>query len=244
MKEILSTVGTKSRGTVLLVLALAIINFAHAQDIKFEEREFDASNVKASVIDFMGEKVMKVERDLNKLAFDPQRLEATVDEPTFVKLKDLDFENGTIEVKVYSQIQDPSPFQFAQGFIGLAYHIKKDNSAFESIYLRPKVGRSDNQAFRNKAVQYFSYPDYKFERLRKETAGKYETSAPVDIEEWITLRIELKGEKAYLFVNDAVYSTFVVDKMLGNEKKGSVALWVDIGTIGYFKDLRVTKKYY
>ncbi|WP_447768410.1 hypothetical protein [Sphingobacterium faecium] len=242
MQGIFYTVRTKSKGTVLVALALTMFNFAHAQNIKFEGSEFEVSNVKASVIDFRGEKVMKVERDLNKLAFDPQRLEATVDEPTFLKLKDLDLENGTIEVKVYSQIQDPSPFQFAQGFIGLAYHIKEDNSAFESIYLRPKVGRSDNQAFRNKTVQYFSYPDYKFERLRKEAPGKYETSAPVDIEEWISLRIELKDEKAYLFVNDAAYSTFVVNKRLGKEKKGSVALWVDIGTIGYFKDLRITKK--
>jgi hypothetical protein len=228
------------------IILIALILFAsflglNAQTIQFENQEFEISNVKTSVVDFKGEKVLKIERDLEKLAFDVNRLEATVDEPTFVKLKGLDFENGVIEVKMLSQIQNPSPFQFAQGFIGLAFRIEKDNSAFESIYLRPRVGRSDNQLHRNKTVQYFAYPDYKFERLRKEALGMYETTAPVDLNEWITMRIEFKGEKAYMYINDAKYSTFVVQKMLGRSKRGSIALWVDIGTIGYFKDLKITK---
>jgi hypothetical protein len=33
-----------------------------------------------------------------------------------------------------------------------------------------------------------------------------------------------------------------VDKMLGKTKKGFVGLYVDIGTIGYFRDLKVTKR--
>ena len=70
----------------------------------------------------------------------------------------------------------------------------------------------------------------------------YETSAPVDINEWITMRIEVHGPKAYLFINDAKYSTMVVDKMKGKTTHGSVGLWVDIGTIGYFKDLKITKE--
>jgi hypothetical protein len=70
----------------------------------------------------------------------------------------------------------------------------------------------------------------------------YETTAPVNINEWITMRIEMNGKKAELFINDAKYSTMVVSKMKGSTTHGSVALWVDIGTIGYFKDLKVTKK--
>ena len=183
---------------------------------------------------------MKVERDLKAIPFDAKRLEATVDEPTYVKLKNVNLDNGIIEVKVLSRIQNPSPFEFAQGFIGLAFRINDDDSAFESIYLRPKVGRSENQKSRNHTVQYYAYPDYKFERLRKEFAGVYETTAPVDINEWITMRIEVNGEKAELFINDAKYSNFVVPKMLGKTATGSIGLWVDIGTEGYFKDLKVT----
>jgi hypothetical protein len=215
---------------------------SHAQTIKWNNQEFEIKNVTASLVQFNGEEVLKVERDLKQLPFDANRLESTVDEPTYVKLKDFNFENGTIEVKMFSQIQDPSPFEFAQGFIGVAFRISKNDSAFESIYLRPKVGRSDNQMFRNHTVQYYSYPKYKFETLRKEAAGMYETSAPVNINEWITIRIEVKGQRAELYINDAKYSNMIVDKMKGNTINGSVALWVDIGTTGYFKDLKVTKK--
>ncbi len=226
--------------TGLAFTAITFLNTAIAQSVKFEGKEFELSGVKASIVNFQGDKVLKVERDLQKIPFDTTRLESTVDEPTFVKLKDLDFENGTIEVKFYSQIQDPSPFQSAQGFIGIAYRVNADNTAFEAIYLRPKVGRSDNQLSRNKTVQYFSYPDHKFDKLRKQADGKYETTASVDINEWITMRIVVKGEKAYMYINDAKYSTFVVDKMLGKTKKGSVGLWVDIGTTGYFKHLKIS----
>ena len=37
------------------------------------------------------------------------------------------------------------------------------------------------------------------------------------------------------------YSTFIADKLLGNNKKGGIGLYVDIGTTGYFRDLKVTK---
>lgn len=230
------------RVIVILAIFMGVIFSSYAQILKFEGKDFEISNVKASVVQFMGEEVLKVERDLEALPFKLEHLEATVDEPTYVKVKNLDFENGVIEVKMLSQIQNPSPFQGAQGFIGVAFRINDDNSAYESIYLRPKVGRSDNQLARNKTVQYYAYPDYKFDRLRKEANGMYETSAPVDINEWITMRIVVNGPKATMFINDARYSTFVVEKMKGKTTHGSVALWVDIATIGYFKDLKITKK--
>ena len=216
--------------------------FVFGQELVFQKQKFEVKNVIASVTKLNGEEVIRVERDLNALPFDVNRLEATVDEPTYVKLKDLDFEDGVFEVKMLSQIQNPSPFKAAQGFIGVAFRIAEQDSAYESIYLRPRVGRSDNQSHRNRTVQYYSYPDFKFERLRKEFPGMYETTAPVDLNEWITMRIELTGGKAYMYINDAKYSTFVVEKMRGNTTHGAVALWVDIGTIGYFKDLKITKR--
>jgi len=221
--------------------SLATFSGIYAQTIQFEGMEFEISNVKASVVELAGENVLKVERDLDKLPFDVERLEATVDEPTYVKLKNVTFDDGTIEVKVLSRIQNPSPFEFARGFIGLAFRINEDDSAFESIYLRPVNGRSDNQRFRNHTVQYFAYPEYKFERLRREFPEMYETAAPIGLNEWITMRIEVKDEKAELFINDAKYSNFVVPKMLGKTTTGSIGLWVDIGTEGYFKDLKVSK---
>lgn len=226
---------------MLFIVSLVALT-ASGQEIEFQKQKFVARNVTASVAKLNGEDVIKVERDLKALPFDVNKLESTVDEPTYVKLEDVDFENGTIEVKMFSQIQNPSPFQFAQGFIGVAFRIDENDKAYESIYLRPKVGRSDNQSARNRTVQYYAYPEFKFDKLRKESPGMYETTAPVNINEWITMRIEVQGEKAYMFINDAKYSTFVVEKMKGKTTHGSIGLWVDIGTIGYFKDLKITKR--
>jgi hypothetical protein len=200
-------------------------------------------NVTGSIIEFEGKKVLKIERDLEALPFDANNLEKTVDEPHYARLVGLeDFENGTIEVKMYSQIQDPSPYPGAAGFIGVYFRIKEDDSAFESIYVRPKVGRFNNQFARNHAVQYISYPHAKFDTLRKSfPPGSYEGSAPVALKEWIKMRIEVNGETAEMFINDMKYSSFIVGKMLGKNKIGGVGLYVDIGTIGYFKDLKVTK---
>ncbi|MFC4874805.1 family 16 glycoside hydrolase [Negadavirga shengliensis] len=214
------------------------------QTLRLGKQTFELHNVTGEIVKFQGKKVLKIERDLAALPFDANRLEETVDEPHYARFLDLDdFENGTIEVKMYSKLQDPLPYPPAAGFIGVYFRIKEDDSAFESIYLRPKVGRINNQYARNHAVQYFSYPDYKFQTLRDNfPAGTYEGSAPVALDEWITMRIEVNGASAEMFVNDLKYSSFVVDKMLGKTKMGFVGLYVDIGTIGYFRDLKVTKR--
>jgi hypothetical protein len=229
---------------IIFFLTISTTTGTYAQKLTLGKQTFELKNVTGSIIDFQGKKVLKIERDLKAIPFDANRLEATVDEPHFARLVGLeDFENGTIEVKMYSQIQNPSPYPPAAGFIGIFFRVNDENTAFESIYLRPKVGRINNQMARNHAVQYFSYPHAKFETLRKNyPAGAYEGSAPVALNEWITMRVEVNGETAEMFINDLKYSSFIVDKMLGKNPKGGVGLYVDIATIGYFKDLKVTKK--
>jgi len=229
---------------LLSILGLLLLNpVIQAQTLRLKNQEFELHNVTGEMVKIQGKKALKIERDLTALPFDSTRIEATVDEPHYARLLGLeDFENGIIEVKLYSQLQDPAPYSGIAGFIGLYYRIQKDDSAFESIYVRPKVGRSENQRSRNHTVQYFSYPDYKFDTLRKIAPHRYEGSAPVALNEWITMRIEVNGETAELFINDMKYSSFIVDKMLGTSKKGFVGLYVDIGTIGYFRDLKVTKR--
>lgn len=103
----------------ILLSAITVAIFfsnINSQVIEFEGKEFTLNNVFATVADMNGEQVLKVERDLEKLPFDIERLETTVDEPTYVRLNNLDFENGTIEVKMYSDIQDPSPFSRSRRF--------------------------------------------------------------------------------------------------------------------------------
>ena len=234
----------KMKQSILISFICLLTLESFGQNLQFGKQTFELHNVTGSVIDFQGKKVLKIERDLKALPFDEKNLETTVDDRHYARLSGIDdFENGTIEIKMYSQIQDPSPYKPAAGFIGLYYRIAADDSAWESIYLRPKVGRINNQMARNHAVQYFAYPDFKFQTLRdKFPAGSYEGSAPVMLNEWITMRLEINGETAEMFINDLKYSSFIVNKMLGKSKKGYVGLYVDIATTGYFKDLKVTKK--
>ena len=211
--------------------------------ISLGNQVFELHNVLGETTVFQNKKVIKIERDLNAIPFDSTKIEKTVDEPHYAKLVGLDdFENGTIEVKMYSQLKNPAPYSGIAGFIGVYFRIKEDDSAFEGIYLRPKVGRVNNQFARNRTIQYMSYPHAKFDTLRKIAPSKYEGSAPVALNEWITMRIEVNGETAELFINNMKYSSFIVDKMLGKIKTGGLGLYVDIGTIGYFKDLKITKR--
>lgn len=218
-------------------------NSINLKTLTLGKQTFVLHNVTGEIIKFQGKDVLKIERDLIALPFDSNKIETTVDEPHYAGLIGLDdFENGTIEVKMYSQLQNPPPYSGIAGFIGVYFKIQEKDSAFEGIYLRPKVGRINNQLFRNHAVQYISYPHFKFDTLRKIAPFKYEGSAPVALNEWITMRLEVNGETAEMFINDMKYSSFVVDKLLSNNKKGAIGLYVDIGTIGYFKDLKVTRK--
>ncbi|QHS55626.1 polysaccharide lyase family 7 protein [Mucilaginibacter sp. 14171R-50] len=226
--------------SILLLCLPAFYTFA--QEIAYQNQRFELRNVKASLETLGGKPVLKVERDLEALPFDVNNLSKTVDEPTYVKLKGVDFENGVIDVKVLSRIQNPSPFENAQGFIGVALRISERDSAYESIYLRPKAGSSDNQFARNHTVQYYSYPNYKFDKLRNEPNGSYETYADIGLDEWIDMRIEVAGNKATLYINGQKRPSFIIEKMKGSTTHGEVALWVDIGTIGYFKDLKIIKQ--
>lgn len=236
----------RTKLSAIAVLFCAWPAFGQPQTLTLRKQTFELHNVTGSVIKFEGKEVLKIERDLKAIPFDVNNIQGTVDEPHYARLLGLeDFENGTIEVKMYSQLQDPAPYPGIAGFIGVYFRIKEDDSAFEGIYLRPKVGRASRKVSRNHAVQYISYPHAKFDTLRKSyPPGSYEGSAPVALNEWIKMRIEVIGETAEMFINDMKYSSFIVDKMLGNNRVGGVGLYVDIGTTGYFRDLKVTKRQY
>lgn len=160
-----------------------------------------------------------------------------VDEATYARLVGSEFRNGVIRVSVRSRLLKDAP-PFARGFIGVAFRIKDDDTAFESFYVRPTNGRCEDQLRRNRATQYFSFPDYKFERFRSENPGMYEAYADIGLDEWIDLRIEVEGQRARLFLNDARQPVLIVNDLKhGPDASGAVGLWVDIGTEGFFRDL-------
>lgn len=165
-----------------------------------------------------------------------------VDEATYVKLPDIDFHNGVLEVKVLSRLLPDAP-PLSRGFIGLAFRISATNDRFECIYIRPTNGRANDQLRRNRSTQYFSFPDYKFDRLRQEVPGVYESYADMGLNEWITLRIEVKGSMARLFINQQSQPCLIVnDLKLGPDQHGAIGLFTDVGTEGFFRDLQIRKE--
>lgn len=211
----------------ILMLGTTIL---YSQNTSLKDNNIEAINVFMSSQQLDGEDIVRVIKDSAIVEFD---------EPTFVRIKDVNFINGTIEVKVLSRLLADAP-DFSRGFIGLVFRVNEDNSKFESIYIRPTNGRVENQLRRNHSVQYFAYPDYKFQRLRKESPEMYESYADMTLDEWITLRIEVDGEKARLYINDNEQPSLIVnDLKLGANTQGAIGLFVDIGTDGLFKDLKV-----
>lgn len=163
-----------------------------------------------------------------------------VDEATYAKLQDCVFSDGVIEVCVRSRLLPDAP-AYARGFIGVAFRVNEDDSAFEGMYIRPTNGRSEDQLRRNRSTQYFSFPDYKFDRLREESPGVYESYADIGLDEWVDIRIEVVGPCARMFLNGESQPVLIVNDLKhGSNVSGSVGLWVEIGTEGFFKDLRIT----
>ena len=135
---------------------------------------------------------------------------------------------GTIEVEVAgSPLPDAPPG--ARGFVGVVFRVQAADESFGSdgIYLRPTNGRADDQVRRNHSTQYFAYPGYDFARLRREAPAQYESYVDLIPGEWTTMRIEVQGTTAKLFVGGAPQPTLIVnDLKRGADAHGSVRLYV------------------
>lgn len=217
---------------IMFCFALAVKNLP-AQSVSLDTTKLEAVHVTMSLEIPDRKKVIKVVKDSAIKAFD---------EPTFVKIKGVEFKNGTIEVKVLSRLLKDAP-EFARGFIGIAFRVNDSNTKYESIYIRPMNARVDDQVRRNHSIQYYAYPSYKFDRLRKESPEKYESYADMEMDTWITMRIEVQGQQAKLFLNKNKQPSLVVNDLKhGADLSGGIGLWVEVGTEGYFADLKVSAK--
>lgn len=213
-----------------LATCLLITSTLFGQRIKLTNENTQSNLVNASFENTMGKGVIRVVKD---------KAVTEADEPTYVKIKGIAFKNGTIEIEVRSKLL-PDASSFARGFIGVAFRITEDNRQFESIYIRPTNGRVMDQVRRNHSIQYFSYPDYKFDRLRKESPEKYESYADMELDKWIKLKITVHDAQAMLFINGQPQPSLVVnDLKLGAGTVGGIGLWVEGGTEGFFRNLRI-----
>lgn len=201
-----------------------------AQNIKLDNNNLTAVQTSMSTEIIDGKKAIRVTKS-------PEVIKD--DEATYVRVNTVrDFQDGVIEVQVLSRLLKDAP-SHARGFIGLAFRINDDNSKFESIYVRPTNSAADDQLRRNRTIQYFAFPDFKFTDSRKSAPGVYETYADIAMNEWIDLKIEIKGSRARLFINGAKKPNFIVNDLKLAGQKGGIGLFVDIGTEGFFRNLKV-----
>lgn len=163
------------------------------------------------------------------------------DENTYVKIKDILFHNGTIEMKMKSRLLPDAP-DFARGFIGIVYRANAADSEFESFYVRPTNGRLCTDPVRKShGCQYFSYPGYTFSYFREYGITEYEAPVDLALDEWFTLKAVIKDEQAAFYLNESDTPVLTVHEMKhGKGLHGSLGIFVDIGTEALISEIAVT----
>jgi hypothetical protein len=186
-------------------------------------------NVKAEAVTFKGRQALRVTEA-------PQ----AAGEDRLAVLTKVLMQDGTIEVDLAGE-PGAGAMQGARGFVGVAFRVAPDLSRFECIYLRPTNGRAEDQVRRNHSVQYISFPGFPWQKLRKEEPEKYESYVDLVPGEWTKMKIEVRGERARLYVHGAGQPALLVNDLKLGAGKGAVGLWIGPGTIAHFANLRVTQ---
>ena len=161
------------------------------------------------------------------------------DENTYAKISGVDFHNGTIEADVRGGLLPDAP-DYARGFIGIVFRAGADDSEFESFYIRPTNGKGcDDPVRKAHGCQYFSYPGYTFSYFREFGITKYENSVDtIALNEWSRIKAVIEDDRGTFWV-DGVEVLTVNGFKHGPGARGSVGLYVDIGTDGLFKNLEI-----
>jgi hypothetical protein len=145
-----------------------------------------------------------------------------------------DFGEGTIEVDVRGKDV------FQQSFVGIAFHGKNDTT-YESVYVRPFNFRATDPARRDHAVQYMTLPEYDWPLLRERFPEEFENpvNATLSPTDWVPLRIVVRGSTVQIFVGLVANVTLEARK-LGPLDRGLIGLWVGNSSDGDFANLRIT----
>lgn len=192
--------------------------------------DYKAVNTTIQSVELAGEAALRVVKGEGK--------RMRFDENTYARLAGSDFHDGIIEVKMLSRLLPDAP-DFARGFIGIAFRINAGDSEFESFYVRPTNAMTDDPVRRAHGCQYFAYPGYTFAYFREYGIEGYEAPVRCGLDEWIDLKAVVRGDRADFYLNGEL--TLSVDGLKhGASARGGVGLFVDIGTEGFFRDLKIT----
>jgi hypothetical protein len=158
---------------------------------------------------------------------------------TIAIIPDTDFRDGTIEIDV-AGVPGAGADTAARGFVGVAFRVDQSGDRYAAFYLRPTNGRANDQLRRNHATQYIAHPDYPWHRLRREQPGVYESYVDLEPGVWTSMRVDVQGGVARLYVNGSAQPVLIVNDMKNPPSSGRIALWIGAGTEAHFSRLRVT----
>ncbi len=229
-------------------LSAAIATGFHASSAAAQPRHYPLTStqglrlhdVKAEVVTHAGKRALRLtiadaaQRQDTQLSVNQQSLRETM-----AVIEGTDFASGVIEAEIAGE-PAPGAAEGARGFVGIAFRVQPDARTYDAFYLRPTNGRADDQVRRNHSAQYISHPAWTWDRLRRETPERYESYVDLVPGAWTRIRIEVRGDRARLFVHGQAQPTLVVnDVKTGAEGRGAIALWIGPGTIAHFRDVRV-----
>jgi hypothetical protein len=163
------------------------------------------------------------------------------DEDMMALLDGPEFRSGTIEIAVAGAPRPGVPSD-SRGFIGISFRTGAHGAWSDVFYLRPTNGRADDQLRRNHAVQYVSDPEFPWYRLRQESPGVYESYADMEAGAWTSMRIEVAGVTARLYLNGASQPCLVINDLKHGDRPGRIALWSHVETDAYFGSMTVTRR--
>jgi hypothetical protein len=130
----------------------------------------------------------------------------------------------------------------AQGrsFVGVAFSGAND-SAYETVYVRPFNFRTTDPVRGAHAVQYESMPTYSWSKLRSDFPEVYENPVEPSPEPtaWVRMRVVIEPARIRVYVGEGAEPDLTVDRI--DPKTGRrVGLWVGNGSDGDFANLRIT----
>jgi len=215
---------------ILAICCSGTLSAESSQEIRLDAIErLELHHLKADVVTYLGHSAVRV--------VNTELVGSDYGEGLAI-VRGASLQDGRIEATLSGDTAPNAPPQL-RGFVGIAFRLT-DRSHFECLYVRPKNGRSEDQLQRNHSTQYISIPGFPWDKLRHETPGKYESYVDLVPGQWTTLKIEVKGKIARLYINGAEQPTLIVNDLKQPVSNGGVALWVGQGTIAHFADLRVT----
>ena len=219
--------------TLVFVAALAWAphSVSQTREASLDPAKLRAKNVKIESVTYKGRQAVRVTAGAQDVP-DGERLGI---------LTGTNFHDGVIEVDLAGDVV-PGAGPEIRGFTGIAFRVASDQSKYEAFYVRTKNGRAQDQLQRNHSAQYISNPEFPWQRLRKETPGKYESYVDLVPGEWIKIKIDVRGDKAQLYVHGAEQPTLIVNDLKHGVSEGALALWVGPGTVAHFSNWKVTSR--